>query len=98
MRYEGSLHDVKQVRICSICLVSTAKGGRSYVGNGELERTQRMATAQLRLLRVFTLEFVTNAVKQLHVALLRVLLECGDEGPRHGARCLACDLRVLPAQ
>ena len=57
-----------------------------------------MTAAQLRLLRVFTLQFVTDAVKQLHVALLGILLERGDEGPRHGARCLAGDLRVLPTQ
>jgi hypothetical protein len=31
----------------------------------------------------------------LHVALLRVFLECGDEGPGHGTRGLSCDVRVL---
>ena len=47
----------------------------------KLERTQRMATAQLRLLRVFTLQFITDTVQQLHVALLGVLLERGDKCP-----------------
>lgn len=36
--------------------------------------TQRMTTAQLRLLGVFRGKFITNAVKQLNVTLLRVLL------------------------
>ena len=54
-----------------------------------------MATAQLRLLRVFTLQLLANTIQQLHVALLRVLLECRDESPGHGARCLTCDMGVL---
>ena len=75
-----------------------AKGGKGMENGEELGHTQRMAAAQLRFLRVFTLQFIADTVKQLHVTLLRVLLECGDEGPRHGARCLACDLSVLPTQ
>ena len=54
-----------------------------------------MAAAQLRLLGVLALELLTDAVEQLDVALLRVLLEGGDEGPGHGARGLAGDLGVL---
>ena len=59
-------------------------------------RVQRMAAAQLRLLRVLALELVADGIEQLHVALLRVLLERSDEGERHGARGLARDLCVLP--
>jgi hypothetical protein len=40
---------------------------------------QRVAAAQLWLLVVFAFELVANAVQELHVALLRVLLEGGDE-------------------
>lgn len=54
-----------------------------------------MAAAQLRFLSVFTLELGTDAVQQLHVALLRVLLQCCDESPGHGARGLACNLGIL---
>lgn len=54
-----------------------------------------MAAAQLRLLRVLGGEFVPNAVQQLHVALLRILLQRSDEGPRHGARGLAGDVGIL---
>jgi hypothetical protein len=43
--------------------------------------TERMATAQLRLLGIFGSELVSDAVKELDVALLRVLLHCRDEGP-----------------
>ena len=53
--------------------------------------TERMAARQLRLLRVFCFEHVAHAVEQLHVALLRVLPERRDEGPRHGARGLRGD-------
>jgi hypothetical protein len=34
----------------------------------------------------------------LHVALLRVLLERGDEGPGHSTRGLSCDVRVLSVE
>lgn len=44
-----------------------------------------MTAAQLRLLVVFALEFVADAVEQLHVALLRVALERRHERVRHGA-------------
>ena len=57
-----------------------------------------MAAAQLRLLRVFALQLVSDAVQQLHVALLRILLQGGNEGPRHGACGLAGNVRVLSAQ
>ncbi len=54
-----------------------------------------MTTAQLRLLRVLRLQLRADAVQQLDVALLRVLLERGDECPGHGAGGLAGDLGVL---
>lgn len=43
--------------------------------------TQWMATAQLRLLRVLALQLIADAIQQLHVTLLRILLEGRDEGP-----------------
>lgn len=49
---------------------------------------QGMRAAQLRLLVVLALQLVADAVQQLYVALLRVLLERRDEGVRHGARRL----------
>ena len=54
-----------------------------------------MAAAQLWLLRVLAFEFVSDTVKQANIALLRVLLQRGDERPRHGARGLSGDLCVL---
>src|SRR3569833_1199338 len=50
--------------------------------------TQGMTARQLRLLSVLCLQDVANAVEQLDVALLRILLERGDEGPGHGTRRL----------
>lgn len=44
-------------------------------------RTKWMTAAKLRLLRILVLELRANAVEQLHVALLRILLESGDESP-----------------
>lgn len=40
-----------------------------------------MAAAQLRPLRILGGELVSNVVEELDVALLRVLLHGGDEGP-----------------
>lgn len=47
-----------------------------------------MAARELRPLGVFAGELVADAVEELDVALLRVLLQGGDEGPGHGAGCL----------
>jgi hypothetical protein len=64
-------------------------------------RTQRMTAAQLRLLLILALELVTNAVEQLHIALVRVLAERRDERPRHGAcrftsnRCIGSVLLLV---
>jgi hypothetical protein len=40
-----------------------------------------MATAQLWLLGILCREFVSDAVEELDVALLRILLHGGNEGP-----------------
>lgn len=54
-----------------------------------------MTAAQLRLLLILALELIANTIQQLHIALLRVLLERRDESPRHGTRRLASDIRIL---
>lgn len=56
--------------------------------------TQWMAAAQLRLLLVFPLKFIADAVQQLHVALLRVLLQSGDERPAHCSSSLPGNVRI----
>jgi hypothetical protein len=55
-----------------------------------------MAAAQLRFLGIFCGELVPDTVEELDVALLRVLLHGGDEGPRHGACCLSSDVCIRP--
>ena len=57
-----------------------------------------MTAAQLRLLVVFAFQLVANAVEQLYVALLRVLLERRHEGVRHGTCGIACDVGVRPVK
>lgn len=57
--------------------------------------TQRMAAAQLRLLRILALELVPDAVQQLHIALLWVLLQRRDKGPGHGTGSLTTNARIL---
>lgn len=54
-----------------------------------------MAAAQLRLLCVLTLELVADAVQELHVTLLGVLLQGGDKGPGHSPSSLPSDICVL---
>lgn len=44
-------------------------------------RTQRMAAAKLGLLRVFCGQLGPDAVEQLDITLLRILLESRNEGP-----------------
>ena len=44
-----------------------------------------MTARQLRLLRVLLLQDITDAVKKLDIALLRVGLDGRDESVRHGA-------------
>lgn len=58
------------------------------------ELTQRVTAAQLRFLLVLALELVADRVEQLDVALVRVLAQRRDEGPRHGARGFAANRRV----
>jgi hypothetical protein len=57
------------------------------VGIG-LVLTERVAARELWFLRISRGQFVADAVQKSDVALLRVLLEGGDESPRHGARGL----------
>ena len=64
------------------------EGGRGRDKGG---RTQRVAARQLRPLRVLGCQLVADAVEELHVALLRVLLERRDKGPGHSARSLLVD-------
>lgn len=47
-----------------------------------------MTTAQLGLLAVFLLQDYANAVEQLQIRLVRVLLDCCNERIRHGTRGL----------
>lgn len=54
-----------------------------------------MTAAQLWFLSIFRLELSTNAVQELYVALLRVLLQSCDECPRHGTSGLAGDVCIL---
>ena len=55
------------------------------------ELTKWVAARQLRLLGIFCLKNIANAIEQLDVALLWILLDSGDEGPGHGASCLCGD-------
>lgn len=54
-----------------------------------------MAAAQLRLLCILALELVADAVQQLHVALLGILLQGSDKRPGHSPSSLASDICVL---
>lgn len=55
-----------------------------------------MATRQLWLLGVPRLQLIADAVEKLHVALLWVLLESRDKGPRHGSGGLGSDCSISP--
>jgi hypothetical protein len=57
-----------------------------------------MAARQLRFLGVLCLQHVTDAVQQLDVALMWVLLQSRDERPGHGARGFGSDGRVGATQ
>ena len=54
-----------------------------------------MTATQLRLLRVLGRQFISDAVQQLYIALMRVLLERRHKSPAHGARRLARNIGVL---
>lgn len=58
------------------------------------ELTKRVAAGKLRLLSIFCSQFVSDAVEQLDVALLRVLLESRNKGPGHGTSGLRSDSSV----
>jgi hypothetical protein len=53
--------------------------------------TERVAARELRFLRVLRGQFVANAVEELDVALLGILFESSDKGPRHGTGSLRSD-------
>lgn len=59
-------------------------------------RTERMAARKLRFLRIFGGQLVSNAIEQLDVALLWVLLQRRDKSPRHSASGLSGDGGVGP--
>ena len=50
-----------------------------------------MTARKLGLLGVFRGQLVSDAVEELDVALLRVLLQRGDKSPRHGSSSLRSD-------
>lgn len=82
------LHDEKEIRIYFIRLGIPSSGRR---GLDLVICTQRVAARKLWLLCVFSSQFVSDTIKKLHIALLRVLLEGSHESPRHGTRGLGCD-------
>ena len=53
-----------------------------------------MTAAQLRFLRIFLLQILPDGIKQLHITLLRILLEGRDERPTHRPRRLAANIRI----
>jgi len=57
-----------------------------------------MAAAELRFLGIFGSELVADAVEQLDVTLLRVLLHSSDESPGHSSCSLRGDSCVGPAK
>lgn len=54
-----------------------------------------MAAAQLRLLCVLALELVADAIQELDVTLLRVLLQGSDKRPGHSPGSLPTNSCVL---
>lgn len=85
--------------ISTISLKKTPANPKST--KGELGRreekgkpTQRMTTAQLRLLRILGLQLIPNAIKQLHIALLRILLHRRNKRPAHRPRRLRRNRRI----
>jgi hypothetical protein len=88
---EGGLHDVEQVDIYQELVV----GFRECKDEGGV-LTQRMTAAQLWLLAVLALELVANAVQQLDIALIRVLLQARQESIGHGTRSLVGNRSIGP--
>jgi hypothetical protein len=62
----------------------------------EARLTQWMTTTQLRFLSVLCGKLVTNAVQQLDVRLLRVLLHGSYESPGHSTSGLCRNSRISP--
>jgi hypothetical protein len=71
-----NLHNVQDVRILGLVSMNPLNASQIM-----FRLTQRMAAAQLRLLRISALQLIANAVQQLNITLLRLLLEGVDEGP-----------------
>jgi hypothetical protein len=53
-----------------------------------------MTATQLRLLAILSLELITDAIQQLDVALVGILLESINKRPRHGTRGLSLDRSI----
>ena len=53
-----------------------------------------MTTAQLRLLRILSLQLIPNTIQQLHIALLRILLHGRNKRPAHRPRRLRRNRRI----
>ena len=85
------LHDVEQVDIYHELVADSTKCRNEH---GVL--TQRMTATQLRLLAILALKLIANAVQKLHVALIGVLLQAGQESPGHGARSLIGNRSIGP--
>lgn len=82
------LHDKKKIGVC-------VEPGLVWQWQRRCSgRTEGMATGQLGLLSIAGRQLVTDTVEELDIALLGVLLEGSDEGPRHGASGLEADARV----
>ena len=60
--------------------------------------TQRVAAAQLWFLSILCCKLVADAIEQLDITLLRVLLHRIDESPRHGTSSLRCDGCIGPVK
>lgn len=85
----GFSHHIKKVGICK----KELSVGGCFQQFKVL--TQRVATAQLRLLGIFGRQLITDTIQQLNITLLRVLAQSGDERPRHGTSSLSGDLGIL---
>lgn len=70
-----SLHHEAKIGVCDRQLGSGVGLGSHGIP------TKGMTAAQLRLLRVFTLEFIPDGVEQLQVTLVRPLLQGFDKRP-----------------
>lgn len=60
-----------------------------YMHTHSWKLTQRMATTQLRLLRIILLQLRSEIVQQLQITLFRVLSQCLNESPTQGSSGLS---------